>query len=205
MLLCTYLNADNIAAPLFGNKTMLCKLLLNSVGVCALLINLVDCNDYAYLCRLCVVNSFNCLRHDTIICRNNKDSNIRYKCTAGTHSRKCFMTGSIKESNLIAVDVYHISTDVLGNTACFACSNIGAPDCIEKTCLTMVNVSHNADNGGTGKKVFFFVGSFSIAEKLFLLCYNDFSLNLCTHILGNKSRYIVFDILRNSCHNTKLH
>ena len=44
-------------------------------------------------------NSFQSLRHNTIICSNYKNYNICYLSTTGTHHCKCFMSWSIKESN----------------------------------------------------------------------------------------------------------
>ena len=38
--------------------------------------------------------------------------------TTHTHGSKCFMSGCIKESDLLTVDLYHVSTDMLCDTAC---------------------------------------------------------------------------------------
>ena len=124
MLLCTYFNADNIAAPFFGNKPVLGKLLLNAVGISSVLIDFIYRNNYADACRLGMVDCFDRLRHDSVICGNNKDCNIRYLSAARTHRSKRFVTGRVEKCNLTAVDVYHIRTDMLRDSARFTCGYV---------------------------------------------------------------------------------
>ena len=113
-------NADNIAAPFFRNKLVLCELLHNSVRICTLFIHLVDGNNNFYTCCLCVIDSLNSLRHNTVICGNNKNGNIRAHCTSCTHCGKCGVTRCVKESNNLFIRSYYlISTDSLCNTAGF--------------------------------------------------------------------------------------
>ena len=78
-------HAYNIAAPLFGNKTVLGQLLQNSVGISLGLIHFVYSNDYLNICRLCMVYSLNGLRHNTVVRRDNKHRNIGSHCAALTH------------------------------------------------------------------------------------------------------------------------
>ena len=140
---CRYGNADNIAAPLFAYKTVLGKLLLYLIGVSRRFIHLVYCNDDRKICRFCVVDCFNRLRHDTVISRNNEYCNICSKRTSCTHSGKRFVSGCIKECDIPAACLYSVSTDVLCDTACLACGNVCVSYSVKKRCFTMVNMSHN--------------------------------------------------------------
>ena len=110
-------NTDNIAAPFFRNKLMFCKLLHNFIRVCALFIHLVNSNNNFNTCCFSVVYSFNCLRHNTVICCYNQNSNISCHCTPCTHSCESGMARCIKESNLLPVNINLICTDCLSNTA----------------------------------------------------------------------------------------
>ena len=75
----------NIAAPLFGNKTVLGQLLQNSVGVSLGLIHFIYGNNYLHLRRLSVVYSLNGLRHNTVVRCDNKHSYIGSHSAALTH------------------------------------------------------------------------------------------------------------------------
>ena len=48
------------------------------------------------------------------------------------------MTGGIQEGNVLSVDLYSVSTDVLGNTARLTGCNVGVSDRVEKRGLTVV-------------------------------------------------------------------
>ena len=73
------------AAPLFGNELVLCKLLLDFFGVDVGLIHLIDCNDNLDTGSLCVVDSLDSLRHNTVVCGNNENCDISCLCTTSTH------------------------------------------------------------------------------------------------------------------------
>ncbi len=99
VLLCGNIDARNVAAPFFGNKSLLGKLLLNSVGVRTLFIYLIYRNDDADIGSLGVVYCLNCLRHDAVVRRNNDNRNVGNLCAAHTHSGECLVTGSVKEGD----------------------------------------------------------------------------------------------------------
>ena len=71
-----------------------------------------------------MVNSLNCLWHNTIISGNYKNSDICRLCTSHTHSSKCLMSRRIKECNLLTINFYYRCTDVLCNTTSFSCCYI---------------------------------------------------------------------------------
>ena len=55
------------------------------------------------------------------------------------------MARSIKESDLLSVDIYNICPDMLGDTARLFVDHVRMADRIQKRRLTMVNVTHDAD------------------------------------------------------------
>ena len=122
-----------------------------------------------------MIYSFNGLRHNTVIRRNNKYGNICRLSASCSHCSKSFMSGSIKEGNIATVDFYFVSTYVLSNTACFSGCNICISDCVEKRCLTVVNVSHNNYDRASRLKVLFRL-CFFFGKQLFFYGNNDFFL-----------------------------
>ena len=142
-----YGNADGISAPFLGNKTVLGELLLNLIGVSGGFIHLVDGDNDVDFSSLCVVDCLNGLGHNTVVCRYYENCNIGCHSTTCTHCGKCGVSGSIQEGDITSACLYAVSTDVLSNTACFACCYVGVTDSIENRGLTVVNVTHNAYNG----------------------------------------------------------
>ena len=55
------------------------------------------------------------------------------------------MSRCIQECDLLALDIYHVSTDVLCDSAGLASGYVCITDSIQKRCFTMVNVTHNTD------------------------------------------------------------
>ena len=144
-LMCGNRNHDSIAAPVFRDQLMLSKLLFYMIRISSGTIHFINGNDNRYLRCFCMVNSFERLRHNTVICSNYQNSNICYLCSTRTHSCKSFVTGSIKENNLFALIINLISTDMLRNTASFSCCNISLANSVKQRSFTMVNVTHNSD------------------------------------------------------------
>ena len=95
--MCRYRYKYCRTAPVFCNKTIFCKFLLNFFNICIRLINLIYCYDNFNISCLCMVNSLYCLWHNTIICCYYKNSNICCLCTTHSHSCKCLMTRCIKK------------------------------------------------------------------------------------------------------------
>ena len=185
-------NTDYVAAPFFGDKAVFGKTLHNFIGVCGGFIDFVDSYDNGNFCCFCVVDCFNSLGHDTVVCCNNKDSNIGAKCATGTHCGECFVSGSIEEGDgASAFGGNSVCTEVLGDTACFAGSNMCASDIVEDGSLTVVNVAHYADNRITGDKVCCIV--LAVVDKTVFDGYNNFFFNFCADIHCDKCCGIVVD------------
>ena len=198
-----YGTAHNVAAPLLGHEGVVCELALYGVGVSRGLIHLIDGNDDLNACSLCMVDSLNCLGHDTVVCRNDEDSDISSLCTAGTHCCERLVSGGVKEGDILAVDVYGISTDMLCDTAGLTLGDARMADSIEKRCLTVVNVTHYADNGGTLNEVL--IAVLLLVEEL-LLNGNDYLLGTNgTKLVCNKVCRIVIDDLVYRNHHAHHH
>ena len=110
------------------------------------LLGTVDGDDYLKSGILCVVDSLDCLGHDTVVGGYDDDGYIRRLGTACAHCRKCCVTGCIEECNVLTVNIYAVSTDMLSDSACLFCDDMGVTDGIQKGGFTMVNVTHYADN-----------------------------------------------------------
>ena len=99
---------------------------------------------------LSVVYRFYSLWHNTVISSNNKNNNIRYLSTTGTHHCKCFVSRSIKESDSSLSRFNHVCTDMLCDSAEFRCSYVCAADGIKSFGLSVVNMTHYSNDRRTG-------------------------------------------------------
>ena len=93
-------------------------------------------------------NGFFGLRHHTIICCDHNNHNICDLCPSSTHRRKGFVTWGVDKGNATIWGFNMISTNMLGNAACFTCSHFGFTDIIKKRSFTMVNMPHNSHHRG---------------------------------------------------------
>ena len=149
------INEHVLATPLFRDNAVFRKLLTNTIGRGTRLIDLVNRNNDRNIRCLSVVDSFNGLRHNAVICRNHQNNNVGYLSTASTHSGKRFVARSVDKGDLTSIDVNNRSTDMLSNAACLALCNAGLTDCVKKRCFAVVNVAHNRNDRRTRQKVFF--------------------------------------------------
>lgn len=86
------------------------------------------------------------LRHDTIICRDDQDGDIRDLRAAGTHGRESFMTRRIEENDLLAFAVDLISTDVLRDAAGLVRLHVRVADAVKQRRLAVVDMPHDRDD-----------------------------------------------------------
>ena len=194
---------DGVAAPLLAHETVLGQLLLDALGVGSGLIHLVDSNNDGDLSGLGVVDGLDGLGHDAVVGSNHQNGDIGNHSAAGTHGGKGLMAGGIQEGDGLTVQLHLISTDVLGDAAGLAGGNVGVADIVQQAGLTMVNVTHDHHNGGTGQQIFF--GVLMIVDELLLDGDDHFLLHLAAHFLGNNGGGIEVDHLAQGCHNAVLH
>jgi hypothetical protein len=173
------------------------------IGICSGLIHLINSNDDLNACCLCVVDSLNGLGHDTVIRRYNEDRDIGCLRATGTHCGERLVTGGVKEGDLLAVDLNAVRTDVLGNTARLTCGYAGVTDSVKKRGLTVVNVTHYANNGSTLNEVFGRILLF--LEKSFLYGNNDLLSRGNSHFLGYDRCSIIINGLVYGNHHSKQH
>jgi hypothetical protein len=90
------------------------------------------------------------------------------------------MSRRVEERDILVVDGYHGSTDVLRDTACLAVRHTGGTDGIQQGSLTMVNVTHDADNRRSGNHrglvLFFLFEEFLDHVYFFFKLCNDIVL-----------------------------
>ena len=79
-----------------------------------------------------MVDSFDRLRHYTVVCSYNEDSDIGELCTSCSHRGERFVTRGVEECYLTALESYGVSTDLLCDTAGFAFGYVGRSDLIEE-------------------------------------------------------------------------
>ena len=148
-----------------------------------------------------MVNCLNGLGHNTVVGGNNQNCNIGSHGTTLTHGSKCGVTGGVKEGNLISVVVNPVSTYMLGDTACLCVCNGGVTNGVEQGCFTVVNVTHNNNNGTSGFEIL--VTVLRNVHNLFLNGNHNRFLNFGTHFGNNDFGGIIVNNLVNRCHHTQ--
>ena len=133
-----------------------------------------------------MVNRLNGLRHNAVVCRNNQNDNIGNLCTTSTHSGKGLVTWGIDEGNLTAVNSDLRSTDCLCNAAGLTSCNTGVTDCVQKRCLTVVNVTHDGNYWRTWLQVLRI-----IVEGEGILLFLGHNLNLATKVISNNLNKLI--------------
>ena len=169
--------ARYISSPFLGNYIVLGKLLLYSIGICPHLIHFVYCYYYGNACCLCMIYSLYRLRHDTVIGCYNKYCYIGSHCTSCPHSRKCFVSGGIKEGYFLSVHLNTVCSYMLCNTSCFAHRYICVTYSVKQRGLSVVNVSHNYNYRCSFYQVAVIV--LAVVYNSFLDSYDNLFFNLC--------------------------
>ena len=103
----------------------------------------------------------------------------------------------IQEYNLLALVVYLISTDVLGNTAGLAGSNVGFADSVQQGGFTMVNVAHNGNNRRTRNAFFRRIVNLG---NLCRILFRSLLANFYAEVVADKLCGIEIDILVDGNH-----
>ena len=198
-----YGNAYNVSAPFFGNEVVLCKFRLYRVYISRGLIYFIYRNDDGNARCLCVVYSLYRLGHDSVVSRNYDYGNIRRLGASCTHCRKSFMSRGVEECYVFSVEVYSVSAYMLCYTAGFSRSYTRMTYSVEKRCLTVVNVTHNAYDGASCYEVFLFVCLF--VEEFILYCNNNFLRYDSAHLVCDKISGIIVYYLVYRRHNAHHH
>ena len=199
MSMCRNRNKYCTSAPIFRNQFIFRQFLFYSLNIRIRLINLVDGNNNFNSGCLGMVNGLYRLWHHAIIRCHHKNGNIGGIRTTHTHCRKCLMSRCIQEGNLLSVDGYHISTNMLCDTARFAIGYLSVTDGIQQRCLTMIDMTHNADNRWTCNHI---VLCFFLLTKQFLNnIHLDFRLTDAVEFQCNLFCLLIIHVLVYRHHN----
>ena len=188
-----YLAEYGTAAPLLRNQFILGKLLFHTFHIGARFVDLVDGNNDLNIGCLGMVDGFHGLRHDTVVCRYDKDCDIGAVGTAHTHGGKCLMPRGIQECNRTIADPDDRGTDCLCNTAALTVGYMCMTDSIQKRSLAVIDMAHHADNRRTRFQILRIV--LDILQKLFGCSNLYFLLTENIVINGNLLRRLKIDLV----------
>ena len=121
---CRHVDDGSFTAPNFGEQTVFSQLIEHSIGICTDLVNLVASNDDRHVCLSCVVDCFDGLRHNAVICCDHEDCDVGCLCASSTHCCKCFVARGVKERDRISIERNGVCTDMLSDSACFSAGDV---------------------------------------------------------------------------------
>ena len=150
-----------------------------------------------------MLNRFFRLRHDAVVCGNNKNDNVRRFCTPRAHRRKGCVAGGVEEGNHAFISFHVVSADVLGNTPCLTTGHSGLADVVEQRSLTVVNVTHDRHNGRSGLR-----RTLLARQRLLELLFDGLSAfqdNTVTEFFYNQRRGVLVEHLINVGHYAQIH
>ena len=101
------------------------------------------------------------------------------------------MTGGVEEGDALAVDVDAVRTDGLGDAAGLARRDVGVPDGVEDGGLTVVDVTHDADDRVSREKVGLFV--FGVVDDPVFDGDDDAFLDVGTQLFRNDGSGVEVD------------
>ena len=155
---CSFLRRDLLAlvfaAPVLYEDVHVAQLLTDLVGVGTRFIYFVDCEHHGHTGSLRVVDGFDRLRHDGVVCGNDDDGYIRHLRSTRTHGGERRVTRSIQERDMLAVlqlDV--VGTDMLGYSSSLTGYHVRVADVVEQRSLTVIDVTHDGDDRAAGLDV----------------------------------------------------
>ena len=89
--------------------------------------------------------------HDSVVRCHHENRDVGDLSTTSTHSGERLVAGGVNERDrtfdALVLRPHLVGTDCLGDATGFARGNIGATDRVEETGLSVVNVSHDSNNG----------------------------------------------------------
>ena len=159
-LLGRHVDEHDVSAVFLGDESEFGELLAHLLRVGAWLVDLVHCDHDRHVGGLGVVERLNRLRHDAVVRRDHEDRDVGDLRTTGTHGGERLVARCVDEGDgafdaLVLGDDL-VRTDVLGDSAGFARGHLRVADGVEERGLTVVDVTHDRDDGRPGEE--FFVG-----------------------------------------------
>ena len=144
---------DRVATPLLGNEVVLGHASDRFVDVGVLSVDLVDRHDDRHLGRLRVIDRLDGLRHDAVVGGHHQDDDVGGLSTTGSHLGERSVARRVDEGDLLPIALDLIRTDVLGDAAGLAVSDVGVSDAVEQQRLAVVDVTHHGDHRRTERRV----------------------------------------------------
>ena len=146
-----------------------------------------------------MVDSFDRLRHDTVVGGDNKDGYIRRHSASGSHRCESGVTRGVKEGDLLTVTVDPVSADMLCDTACFRCGDLCISDSVEYRSLAVVDMTHNDNDWISRLEIFFLI--LAVVNDSVFDRDDDFFLNLCAELCGDYFGCVIIYDLVDRRHN----
>ena len=101
-----------------------------------------------------MVDRLHGLRHDPIVRGHDQSDEVSDLGSAGTHSSKRLVTGSVEERHAPAIHLDAIGPDVLGNTALLLVRHMGLTDHIKQGGLAVIDMAHNSHHRRAQRQFF---------------------------------------------------
>ena len=181
---------------------MLGQLGQDAVGVCTVLIHLIDSYNDGNFGRLGVIDGLDGLRHNAVVSGDNENGDIGAHGAARAHLGKGRMARSVEEGDRLAVDLNGIRADVLRNTAGLSGCDLCMTDIVEQTRLTVVNVAHDNHDRRTGDK--FVCGILMVVKQALFDGDDDLVFDLAAEFRRNEFRRVKIDGLVDRRHHAVL-
>ena len=147
-------STNSVSPPrLAGCRPRVGELLDDLRGVGLGLVDLVDGDDDRHVGGAGVVDGFEGLGHDAVVCCDDDDDDVGDLGSAGTHAGEGLVARGVEEDDLATEggrvglgDFDLVGADVLGDAAGFAAGDVGGADGVEQRGLAVVDVAHDRDD-----------------------------------------------------------
>ena len=121
-----------ITTPVFRDHFQRRQLVLDALRIGTFQVDLVDRNNERSARGFGVLDGLLGLWHDTVICGNNQNDNIRSFRAPCTHGGKRRVAGRVQEGEPTLPHGNAIGTDMLGDAARFAARHFGFTDVVQQ-------------------------------------------------------------------------
>ena len=193
-----------VAAEILCHQTVFGELRPDLGRVGALLVDLVHRHHDRHVGRLRVVDGLHRLRHDAVVGGDHQDRDVGGLRAAGTHGGERLVTRGVDEGDqplfAVEVDGHLVSADVLGDAAGLGLADVGVPDGVQQSGLTVVDVTHHGHHRWTGLQVLLAAFVFAVGEvkglqqlAVFVLGADD--LDDVVHLAAEQFERLVADRL----------
>ena len=193
---------DRVAAPGLRDHLVLGEFVPHPVRVGRGLVDLVDRHHQRYAGCLGMLDRFDGLRHDAVVCRHHQDHDVRDLGAARAHRGKGRVAGRVEECDLALVHFHHVGADMLGNATGLAVGDMGRADVVEQGRLAVIDMTHDRDHRRPRQWLTLGLGGLC-HHVLELIFFEQF--DLVAHLFDHDLRRILVDDLIDRGHHTHTH